>query len=95
MADQLAVREQREPRCDKWDLPVSSCGHCNGAVRREQAQERGEQAGRSEGWGVWFTAGRHGRCAGPCDEPVKPGDRIRADGEGGYLCEVCGGDEPS
>jgi hypothetical protein len=83
--------EQR--RCEITELLVDSCAHCNGAERRQQEQER---AGwRREGWGPWFTAGRHGRCAGPCDEDIKPGDRIRSNGERGWLCASCGEDESS
>lgn len=39
--------------------------------------------------GPWFTAACDGECAG-CFADIGEGDEIRADGEGGYLCEPCG-----
>lgn len=39
--------------------------------------------------GKWFKSGYEGRCEN-CDTEYQPGDRIRASGEGGYLCTVCG-----
>lgn len=53
-------------------------------------------AGRDEqpdtvGYGPWFEAQYEGECAG-CWCALDPGDRIRADGEGGYLCDQCGED---
>lgn len=44
---------------------------------------------RDDGYGPWFDASFPGECAG-CWDAVDPGDRIRTDGEGGYLCEDCG-----
>ena len=41
--------------------------------------------------GPWFEARYDGGCGG-CDGEIPEGDRIRADGEGGYLCETCGAD---
>ncbi len=41
--------------------------------------------------GPWFAA-RHTTedgCAS-CDETIFPGDQIRASGDGGWLCHVCG-----
>jgi hypothetical protein len=49
-----------------------------------------------EALGPWFTARYSGRCS-LGDEPFRQGDRIRADGEDGYLCARCGlviGDAP-
>jgi hypothetical protein len=42
-----------------------------------------------DGYGPWFTASRSSECAG-CWDVIDEGDRIRADGEGRYLCEDCG-----
>lgn len=42
--------------------------------------------------GPWFEAGYPGHCT-DCDEKITPGDTIRADGYGGYLCEWCGAPE--
>lgn len=39
--------------------------------------------------GPWFFARFGGDCDG-CGDLICEGDRIRADGEGDYLCEVCG-----
>lgn len=40
-------------------------------------------------YGPWFDAAYYGECAS-CLEITNPGDRIRADTQGGYLCEECG-----
>ncbi len=40
----------------------------------------------------WIVAAYHGACAG-CGEDIAPDDMIRADGEGGWLCEPCGQEE--
>lgn len=74
-----------QERCDVTGLITAQCGHCNGAARRELA-EREEPAG----YGAWLAARLHGRCAGPCGELIRPGDRIRSDGDHGWLCEDCG-----
>lgn len=39
--------------------------------------------------GPWFEARYDGHCA-DCGGATIGGDRIRADGYGGYLCEDCG-----
>lgn len=39
--------------------------------------------------GPWFGAMYDGRCSG-CEDAICEGDRIRADGTGGYECEDCG-----
>jgi hypothetical protein len=67
-----------ERRCVLSDLPVSQCAHCrNPAPRRPE-------------YGPWFTAQYPGECAGPCGGDIEPGDTIRADGAGDWLCEQCG-----
>ena len=45
--------------------------------------------------GPWFGALYDGRCSS-CEDAISEGDRIRADGAGGYECESCDGvgDEP-
>ena len=42
--------------------------------------------------GPWFAAAYHGACS-DCGEDISPDDVIRADGDGGYLCEDCGQDD--
>ena len=69
-------------RCVLTDLLVESCGHCNGA----EARVREEAA---DGLGPGFTAQYEGSCA-RCGDPIGPGDTIRADGHGAYICEGCG-----
>lgn len=69
----------REAECIH-DLAPGSCATCNGTARR---QER-EAAPR----GPAVEARYSGRCSG-CDENIRPGDQIRADGEGGWLCNDC------
>lgn len=46
--------------------------------------------------GPWFGAMYDGRCSS-CEDSFAEGDRIRADGQGGYECESCDGvgDEPN
>ena len=43
------------------------------------------------GPGPWFPAPPDSECDG-CGDAISEGDRIRADGEGGYVCEACGDD---
>ena len=46
-----------------------------------------------DGPGPWFEAEYEGNCSG-CDEyHIEPGDRIRADGLGGYEHEDCADDD--
>jgi hypothetical protein len=73
----------RQVRCEITDLFADSCSHCTG--RGEEIPERDTAA-----FGPWFPARFPGRCS-DCDKRTGPEDRIRADGEGGYLCEDCGG----
>ena len=42
--------------------------------------------------GPWFGAMYDGKC-NSCEDKIYEGDRIRADGEGGYECENCGEDD--
>ena len=65
----------------KHDLNPASCADCNPPSWRETAL--------APEYGPWFTAGYYGSCT-DCDSDIEPGDTIRADGEGGYLCQVCG-----
>jgi hypothetical protein len=43
------------------------------------------------GPGPWFPSRFDSECD-ECGQPIDEGDRIRADGEGGYVCEPCGED---
>lgn len=73
-------------RCPVTELLVDQCA-C--------PQHRGEPTvdGRDDQpLGPWFTAAYVGRCS-RCDTSFDAGDRIRADGEGGYLGSCCGGDD--
>lgn len=54
----------------------------------ERTAEQDEQPD-AVGYGPWFEAQYEGECAG-CWDQIDPGDRVRADGEGTYLCEDCG-----
>lgn len=44
--------------------------------------------------GPWFGAMYDGKCSS-CEDDISEGDRIRADGQGGYECEDCGDDPGS
>lgn len=72
-------------RCGFSDLPVDSCAHCTGRTGTAETREHAS-------YSPWFTAAYPGRCS-VCDERIEPEDRIRADGEGGYLCADCGREE--
>jgi hypothetical protein len=70
-----------EERCVLSDLLKSQCAHCRpGTVLSEYVP--GEL-------GPWFTARFDSSCDG-CASRIHEGDTIRADGEGGYLCQSCG-----
>jgi hypothetical protein len=40
-------------------------------------------------YGPWFPASYRGDCDG-CGSEISPGDQIRSDGDGGWLCDICG-----
>jgi AAA domain-containing protein/UvrD-like helicase family protein len=71
------------PRCEKHDLDLASCADCRPRpVRSPRSSRR---------YGPWFEASYEGECAG-CGDDILAGDRIRADGDGGWLCTDCGED---
>lgn len=47
---------------------------------------------RPSGLGPWITAGYGSDCHG-CGDPIEDGDRIRSDGQGGWLCTDCGSED--
>lgn len=69
-------------RCELYDLPAEMCAHCTGAEARARAEEKPEVR---QARGDWFEARYPGECA-TCGDPIRPGDVIRADGRGGYVC---------
>ena len=40
-------------------------------------------------YGPWFAASYYSDCDG-CGGRIEPGERIRSDGDGGWLCLLCG-----
>ncbi len=68
------------------ELAPASCSVCSGRDR--------EPAERSGGGstGPVFTARYPGRCS-CCGEDFAAGDQIRADGDSGYCCDDCAGDD--
>jgi hypothetical protein len=44
-------------------------------------------------YGSWFLAAYDGECDG-CGGEIMADDRIRADGQDGWICEGCGEDDP-
>lgn len=74
------------------DLDPATCSVCNGAEKRQQAQRPFTSAAERGVYGPWFTARFPGMCTG-CPADIRPGDTIRADGDGLYLCEECGEEE--
>jgi hypothetical protein len=43
-------------------------------------------------FGPWFDARFDSECD-CCGDDITEGDRIRADGDGGYICDECGEDD--
>lgn len=81
-------------RCEITELLVAQCAHCvapNVPTPPDPFDEPAEPA-RSDDWFPWFWARFPGGCAG-CGLHFEAGDRIRANGDGGYLAECCGGEE--
>jgi hypothetical protein len=74
-------------------MDPAGCAVCNGAEGRAKAAGRDAARGATEPgvYGPWFTAQFPGMCRG-CWEDIEPGDTIRADGDGCYLCKDCGDD---
>jgi len=68
-------------RCEVTELEVSGCAHC---------RKLPDAPPEIRSLGPFFAAAYPGRCS-DCDGYFGDGDRIRADGEGGYLCTDCGG----
>lgn len=66
--------------CALTELPVEMCAHCRGD--RLPTDDRPEL-------GPPFPARYDGECSG-CGDDFAAGDTIRADGQGGWLCETCG-----
>jgi hypothetical protein len=60
--------------------PAEACGTCHPPAGRPLSPEL---------WGPPFMASYHSECAG-CGDGIAPGDTIRADGLGDYLCSDCG-----
>jgi hypothetical protein len=72
------------------DLDPATCSVCNGAEKRAAAESATFRSTAERGtYGPWFAAKFSGMCNG-CFEDIEPGDTIRADGDGCYLCEDCG-----
>lgn len=71
--------------CELTDLPKPTCSHCTG--RTGDPADTALLAERNPG--PWIRAEYRGQCA-EGGERIKPGDQIRSDGQGGWLCESCG-----
>lgn len=63
------------------ELDPRTCSVCSG-------RDREPPAGPAN-FGPWFSSMYPGKCAG-CGDEFGVRDRIRADGDGGYLCGSCG-----
>jgi len=88
--------------CDFSGLSTDGCGHCRNGGKplppdtMFQANDqypgfriRSYEESDREQFGPWFTAQFGGPCYG-CGDPVIPGNSIRSDGQGGWLCQSCG-----
>jgi hypothetical protein len=65
------------------ELPLAQCTDC-----RPRPKQPAREPGRL---GRWIEARFRTECDGPCAGEIEPGDLIRSDGEGGWLCWDCGG----
>jgi hypothetical protein len=80
------------PEC-KHEIDIATCGDCTPRHGAEPATVGPRRSGYGRGTlGPWFTASLDGDCSGPCGGEIWEGDRIRSDGEGGWLCSDCGRD---
>lgn len=70
-------------RCERTELLVDQCAHCRGVTEPVPARTP---------YGPRFTAQWPGFCS-CCGDEFASGEKIRADGCGGYLAECCGGDD--
>jgi predicted nucleic acid-binding Zn ribbon protein len=75
------------------ELPRATCGVCNGAMKRAAAIEAQGRRFKPAERGPWFFARYDGKCS-DCGEQFESGQKIRSDGDGGWLCEDCGVLEP-
>jgi hypothetical protein len=71
-------------RCAVTELEVTGCAHCRPVIDTPRP---------ARALGRWFPARYAGRCS-DCDTRFHEDEEIRADGEGGYLCEDCGEELP-
>lgn len=69
-----------DQRCELTELLVDQCAHC----RPTQPPATDDRD-----LGPWTTAHYDGECP-DCGDPITPGDTIRSDGDGDWLCERCG-----
>jgi len=72
-----------DTRCPVTELLVEQCAHCRPAPAPDPFDEPARPGGG------WFEARYEGRCS-HCGFPIEPGEAIRSDGEGGWLCSDCG-----
>jgi len=81
-------------RCAFTDLLKESCAHCHPERFPKPQMLRSHMAAATLGqpqYGPWFVARFDSECAGPCGGRIGEGDPARSDGEGGWLCQLCGG----
>lgn len=69
--------------CEKHE--VSNCAYCQPTTASVQRDALSRPLR-----GPWFEARLPGRCSLNDEHRIVPGDEIRADGTGGYLCRECG-----
>jgi hypothetical protein len=81
-----AAAPPAEPRCTITELLTSACSHC-----RPTPPPAGLSRDRL---GPWFAGSYGGTCTS-CGGRFETGDRIRADGDGGYLGDCCGNIDPA
>lgn len=67
------------------DMLADQCTFCRPTSLPERPQ--------SASWGPWIVARFDSDCDGLCGGVIDEGEHTRSDGEGGWLCELCGGYE--
>ncbi len=78
-------------RCELTDVLPGQCAHCRDRDRKDEVSRNWVLRGKHhrDPRGPWFEASFGGECDG-CGGRVEVGDRIRSDGEGGWICTDCG-----
>jgi hypothetical protein len=71
---------------------LENCADCQGGLKvLTGTRLRSPRPRPPSSLGPWFDARFDGECENGC--AIQEGDTIRSDGEGGWLCRICGDDD--